>query len=423
VHNLKRWFGIAAALAALIAATLVTVNGPAQAVSQAVPVTADAWVSAYSPVTNLGSRHYFVARGLREAGLLSFNVAVPAGSRVQSATLVLNSGSAAGHGVSVYGTQGGWTETGVTWANAPVRGRLLATSGGYQAHTRVMWNVTAGVPAAGGQVDLRVENPTGAWMGFLTREADAAPPTLVITTEAPTVTAASLSGSTVPNTDLPGWKLSFSDDFTGNTLGAGWGKYNGPIPSMPGGVWNPSHVTVGGGELRLLGSKVNGQWTTGGVMNYVQARSTYGKYLVRFRMPKANGVKYAVLLWPASGRWPMDGEIDFAEDGGGQRASSSATVHWGASVASKVQVQRTVRTDFSNWHTVGVEWAPGKLVYTLDGGGEWGRVSNANIPSGPMNLAIQTEAGSCNLWMTCVDATTPSEVDLEVDWVAVYTHQ
>jgi beta-glucanase (GH16 family) len=214
------------------------------------------------------------------------------------------------------------------------------------------------------------------------------------------------------------WKQVYVENFSGSGLSSGWGAYSGSIPSMPGGRWDPSHVEVADGKLRLLTSKVNGQWTSGGVMNSVQARTTYGKYLVRFRMDKAPGVKYALLLWPASGEWPMDGEIDFAEDGGGSRGSTSGTMHWGTT-SNHQQVQRRVSANFSNWHTVGVEWTPSKLVYTLDGKA-WGTVKSPYAPTKPMNLALQTEAGSCNTWMTCVNSSTPQTTALEVDWVAVY---
>jgi beta-glucanase (GH16 family) len=216
-----------------------------------------------------------------------------------------------------------------------------------------------------------------------------------------------------------GWTQVYADDFSGTDLGAGWFKYSGAIPSMPGGTWSPSQVQVTQGTLRLLTAKVDGQWTSGGVMNDVQAQTTYGKYLVRFRMDKANGVKYALLLWPASKQWPMDGEIDFAEDGGGDRSAATATVIWGQDGASREQIQRRVTSDFSSWHTVGVEWTPGQLVYTLDGA-PWATVQTENVPSKPMDLALQTEAGSCNEWMTCTDSTTPATTVLEVDWVAVY---
>lgn len=223
----------------------------------------------------------------------------------------------------------------------------------------------------------------------------------------------------LPAGDLPGWRQVYAEDFTGGSLPSGWGAYEGQPGGEPDGWWSPSHVTVGDGALQLKGYRDGGRWVTGGVMNSKQASTTYGKYEVRFRMTKGNGVKYAILLWPKSENWPIDGEIDFAEDGGGNRTTTSATMHYGAN-DSIIQRELTGQ-DFSQWRTVGVEWTPGKLVYTLDGK-PWATVASSYVPSGPMDLAIQTETGTCGgKWLGCPDATTPSQVNLEVDWVSVWT--
>src|SRR2546427_410289 len=40
----------------------------------------------------------------------------------------------------------------------------------------------------------------------------------------------------------------------------------------------------------------------------------YGRYAVRFKADPVPGYKTAWLLWPDSGNWPADGEIDFPEN-------------------------------------------------------------------------------------------------------------
>lgn len=211
----------------------------------------------------------------------------------------------------------------------------------------------------------------------------------------------------------------YADDFNGTSLGAGWGAYNGPIPSMPGGNWSPSHVTVANGQLVLSTSNVNGAWTSGGLMNYSGGHSTYGKFEVRMRMDKANGVKYALLLWPASGRWPSGGEIDFAEDEGGNRSGTTGSLVYSTNGSAAQSYQRHLTVDMSQWHTVGVEWSPGRVTFTIDNRA-WGTINTPVVPSGAMNLGIQTEAGSCKQGTTCLDSTTPRVTNLDVDWVTVY---
>ena len=235
------------------------------------------------------------------------------------------------------------------------------------------------------------------------------------------------SGEAMPVGNITGWTQTFTEDFSGTSLntGAGWGKYSGPIASMPGGVWDPARVSVGNGVLTLAAAdRGDGTWTSGGVANTGGAKRTYGKWVMRMRMDKSNGVKYAGLMWPTTGNWPVDGEIDFVEDGGGNRTGTAGTTHWAnADGTGHNQTQRSVTVDMSQWQTVGVEWTPGSLKYTLNGQ-VWGTVTSpaAAIPDGPMFFAMQTEANTqgATQWMTTVDSTSPQPTKLEMDWIVVY---
>ena len=144
-----------------------------------------------------------------------------------------------------------------------------------------------------------------------------------------------------------------------------------PAGGRPRGWWAPSHVVVKNGVLNLRtyrDARFGGRWVSGGVSSARALRQKYGKYKVRLRMDRGKGVAAIALLWPVGDQWPP--EIDFAEDGGATntRHDVSATLHYGADDS---QIQRSVRADFTRWHTVGLEWTPGRLVYTLDGK-RWG---------------------------------------------------
>jgi beta-glucanase (GH16 family) len=236
----------------------------------------------------------------------------------------------------------------------------------------------------------------------------------------PSETTESPSGASMPTGDLPGWKEVFGDDFAGSSLDSEkWFSYWGQPGGDPGGWFDPSHVTVSGNEMVISAYRDaadGGTWASGGVSSKPGLEQTYGKYLVRLRFSAGHGIAHAALLMPADGSWPP--EIDFSEDNGEDRNTDYATLHYGS---KDTMEQRTVATNLTQWHTVGVEWTRGELVYTLDGH-EWGRVTGSAVPSVPMVLDIQTQAWACgtNEWEACPDASTPSSVNLDVDWVVAY---
>jgi hypothetical protein len=243
-------------------------------------------------------------------------------------------------------------------------------------------------------------------------------------TPSPSSLAADPSGVPIPTGNIPGWREVFSDDFTGSSLNQrDWGPYSGQPGGDPGGWWDPSHVEVGGGMLKLesyvdpahANPKNPNGYVSGGVSSAPALHQTYGKYLVRFRIDKGHGIAGVLLLWPSNDVWPP--EIDFGEDGGGNRTQTTATLHYGK---SDDQIARSVSADFSQWHTLGVEWTAGKLVFTLDGS-VWATIANSNVPSENMEMDLQTQAGTCGSTADpCTDASTPSVVEMQVDWVVAY---
>ncbi len=239
------------------------------------------------------------------------------------------------------------------------------------------------------------------------------------------------SGAAMPTGNLTGWNMVFSDDFNGASLdGTKWGAYRGQPGGDPGGCWDPSHVSVSGGMLHLptyqdpaaqSHAGCSSSWVSGGVSSARALKQTYGKYLLRVRADRGTGVSAIALLWPSSNSWPP--EIDFFETPG-PRTSNQATLHCGSGGNDGCQVHKNITADFSQWHTVGVEWTPQMISYTLDGSVWATTPSNvAPIPSGNMEMDIQAQAGTCGSPAPCPDATTPSTapgVDLQVDWVVAY---
>ena len=235
-----------------------------------------------------------------------------------------------------------------------------------------------------------------------------------------TTTASGPSGVAMPVGDISGWHQVFADDFSGSSLDPSrWFAYSGQPGGDPGGLWAPSHVLVSNGQLVLAGYRdpaFGNKWVTGGVSSKPGLVQTYGKYEVRFRFDAGIGIAHVMLLWPADNSWPP--EVDFSEDNGGNKQTTYATLHWGA-LNNQLQVQAPV--DLTQWHTLGVEWTPGMLVYTLDGT-PWKTVLSSNVPSIPMVLDMQTQAWDCTSsgWESCPNSTTPTNVNLDVDWAVAY---
>jgi Glycosyl hydrolases family 16 len=232
---------------------------------------------------------------------------------------------------------------------------------------------------------------------------------------------------TIPTTAPSGYHQVFADDFNRSSLGSNWLAYAGQAGSDVGSWWDPSHVQVANGQLILRtyqdpshygGAAGYPPWVEGGVSLGPGLQQTYGEYLVRSRVTSATGVTQVALLWPASGSWPP--EVDFNESYG-SNGSSEATLHWGSNAATHQQQVATVSVDLTRWHTWGVILSPGKVVYTLDGA-VWATMNTNPVPTIPMILDLQQQVWGCGEvpYEACPSAATPSEVDMEVDWVVAY---
>jgi beta-glucanase (GH16 family) len=230
----------------------------------------------------------------------------------------------------------------------------------------------------------------------------------------------------MPVGSIPGWTEVASDNFANQSLSpAQWQIYYGAPGGDPGGWWDSSHVTVSSGELDLstysdpaactvtVGCAAVNNDVSGGVkFRYSQ---TYGKYLVRMRADNAQGVTLVALLWPTSG---SGAEIDFAEDNGASPRRQITGTLWDM---AKQPTRSVEDVDMNQWHTVGVEWTPGKVVYTIDGS-VWATVLDPLTPDVPMQLAIQQQTWACDAspWERCPNPSTPGVANLDVAWLVEY---
>jgi hypothetical protein len=434
----------------LFLAVVVTQISPAQGRSVTVGASADSYTRSAAATRNFGTTNRWSAQGKTGSyrhGLLRFNVAVPTGQHVTGAVLRAYSESAsAGAGVDAYATTGAWIETGVTWNTEPARGIPLGKASGYARKVWVSWNVTAGVPDEGGAVNLLLESAESAWLGFDSREnpsgrapqlvvttaADPTPtptttttsptptPTTTTTSPTPTPTTAAPSGVAMPAGDIPGWKQVFSDDFTtnvpvgsfpGTVYGPKWGAYPDGWKDTTGkGTYMPSKVlSVSGGALDYYIHTESGVHMVSAPTPKIAA-GAYGRYSVRFRADALQGYKTAWLLWPDSGIWPTDGEVDWPE--GNLDGTISAYMHY-ANPAGGQNAYSTAAT-YPAWHTATMEWTPGKVVFSLDGAVIG--TSTAQVPTQAMHWVLQTET-STDSGVVPASATAGH---VQVDWAVAY---
>ncbi|MEO6204944.1 MAG: glycoside hydrolase family 16 protein [Mycobacteriales bacterium] len=232
---------------------------------------------------------------------------------------------------------------------------------------------------------------------------------------------ASLARDRVPIPVAPsGWRTVWQDDFNAPTVDpTRWFTYSGEPDQGPGAWWEPSHVTSSGGLLRVTAvgePDRGGQLVTGGLNSSLGDNYVYGRYLARVRVDAARDVAFAVLLVTPQGR--SGNYVVIASDDGGTRELITGGVKGRSQSGAPIDVTESGAFDLKQWHTVGVEWSPGKLSLTVDGR-TWGEVKSPFVPSGPLALAIQTQAVCAEPKSGVCLATSKRPVDLQVDWVTV----
>jgi hypothetical protein len=246
------------------------------------------------------------------------------------------------------------------------------------------------------------------------------------------------SGQSMPNSDLPGWRLIFNDDFTTDVpigsfpaaVSTRWTAYPwGPPPdwhdTSGNGFYNPQRVLSVGGSV--LNMDIHTENIGGTNYRLVAAPAPilpglapfrgqlYGRYAVRWRADVLPLYKVAWLLWPDSDTWPRDGEIDFPEGSLSGTDTISAFMHRmnGTGGSDQDAYFTSTKVAGSGWHTSIIEWSANRCAYILDG--VTIGVSTSRVPNTPMHWILQTET---SLSGVMPDASTRGNV--QVDWVAIW---
>lgn len=143
---------------------------------------ADSYVDSSNPTVNYGTSMQIRTDGSPVVNsYLRFNVQGLTGT-VTGATLRIYANSGLASGYDLPGVaDNSWTETGLTWNNAPAIGATLGSSGAITAGTWTVVDVTAYV-TANGTYSFAITDPSITALSLASRES-ANPPQLVITTQ------------------------------------------------------------------------------------------------------------------------------------------------------------------------------------------------------------------------------------------------
>ena len=266
--------------------------------------------------------------------------------------------------------------------------------------------------------------------------------------------AAGAAGSTATDGGpLPGWVLTWSDEFAGadgsavdstkwvyDTGGGGWG--NNELEYYTNGTAN---AVVQGGNLVITATTTGAasytcSYPSNGPCHYTSARlktlgkfsQQYGRFEARIQMPEGQG------LWPAfwmmgdninTVNWPSCGEIDVMENIGKEPSINHGSLHMPASGSTNDDELTGMYTQAGGaklgdaFHTYAVEWSSSAIAFYVDD-----TLYETQTPQAatgrtwefdhPFFILLNVAVGGT--WPGAPDSTTSFPQTMKVDYVRVY---
>ncbi len=217
-----------------------------------------------------------------------------------------------------------------------------------------------------------------------------------------------------------GWTMTWADEFNGSALDTTkWTSLNIAWPyNDERQYYTPSAVTVANGKLTITSRRQNmggRQYTSGRLETGGKFSQAFGRFEVRAKLPKTQGIWPAHWLLPASNAWPP--EIDIMEFLGHDVDTVYFTNHWGTAASPQHQTSQFNGPDFSaGFHNYAVEWFPDRMDFFVDGVKH--ATHTSNVPQSPFFIILNTAVGG--FWPGYPDATTVFPQLHEVEWVRVH---
>jgi hypothetical protein len=212
-----------------------------------------------------------------------------------------------------------------------------------------------------------------------------------------------------------GGSLMFADEFDGSGAvdTSRWALYDSP-GNAGFGLRRPSAFTLDGrGNLVVTARMAGDEIVSGGMAS--QLNFTYGRVEFRVRTePDPTGTMSAVVLtWPKRQNAPDFTENDMYETGpvADNTRQFESFVHFGPPELGR-QRWRTYALDPSRWHTVAMDWDPGRLQIFVDGDPAWSVTDPEAIADVAHHVCVQLDARA--------DRRLERPVRMYVDYVRVY---
>lgn len=228
------------------------------------------------------------------------------------------------------------------------------------------------------------------------------------------------------------WILVWEDNFDSTTVNSDdW------APAVQGLNWNnedqayiAENVTIEDGCLVLTAKKEHWEGLSNRVDNpdllvsqeYTSGEAntkrswTYGKFEIRAKLPKTQGVLSAFWITPLDKDWPP--EIDVMEVLGDDLKTVHFTNHYGTAADHQMKSGSYASSvDLSeDFHIYTVEWEPGDIRWYVDGVLRY--ESRDGVPSEPFILRLSLPVGPDWEGNPTVSSVFPQK--MQIDWVRVY---
>jgi beta-glucanase (GH16 family) len=268
------------------------------------------------------------------------------------------------------------------------------------------------------------------------------------------------TGDDAGDAEIPGWTLTWSDEFNGadgtapdstywshDVGGDGWGNdeleyYTDGASNtyMEGGNLVIVATTDGASAYTCANDGASGpcQYTSGRIVTEARGGNTgfsqtYGRFEARMKLPAGTG------LWPAfwmlgtnieTVSWPACGEIDLMENLGQAPTTVYGHLHMassGGNYGPGTAYTLPSGSFADEFHIFAIEWQMGAVDFFVDGA-QYDSISAATTPSDatwafdghPFFIVMNLAVGSKDSWPGAPDPATVFPAKVLVDYVRVY---